>query len=317
MSYSDMEDFTFSNRHKRNSIAFFEAVESYDNEMNKKNTNHVKKSSYSEERSYVENTLEAESVINRYNSFTETVKSMLLTEALYKMYSESMNENITKDNTNASIMRSIVSNFVNENGYYNIMNNMKTASPAMSNLYNIINHHVNTIIESADKQDDLTFRIKPEMKDDFFNALDYSDTDEISNAIHDRVSTAMQDFVTANTKDHEDINAVLQQAQEKIAEVDPEDTEMHEYYQMKAKQEMAKIRRAPKGILHHMVTSLSESVIKHQDSHSEFMIENHLDMDKIVTRTTLMYTFAEMLNTSRIGKVDEVFIENLISDLKK
>ncbi len=316
MSYSDMNDFTFSNRHKRNFVAFCEAMESYNNEMNNKNNCEVKKPSYSAERNYVENALARESSLNRYNSFTETVKSMLLTEALYKIYSESVGEKITKDNTNTNIMRAIVSSFVNENGYYNIMDSMRTASSAMSELHNIIDHHVKSIIESVDKTDDTSFKIEPEMKDDFFDALDYSDTEEITNTIHDRVSTAMQDFVTANTKDHEDINAILQQAQEKIAN-DSEDPEMQEYHQMKAKQEVAKIRRAPKGILHHMVTSMSESVMKHPDTHAEFMVENHLDMDKIVTRTTLMYAFAEMLNTSRIGNVDNVFIENMISDLKK
>ena len=47
------------------------------------------------------------------------------------------------------------------------------------------------------------------------------------------------------------------------------------------------------------------------------MTEGHLDMNKIVDRTKLMYTFIEMLNTSRIAKVDASFLEGVISDLTK
>lgn len=311
-----MENFTLSDRAKRSNTAFYEALEADAKARSEVQPQTVE--TYTEDHKiFIENHLAGKRLADRYNSFTESVRNILLTEALCKMFNESVSKDIVADKGNASVMRSIVIEYVNENGFYKITDTMKTASVAMSELSQIITKHAKSIIEAADKDNPDTFVIKPEMKDSFFNALDYSNTEEITTAIHDRVSTAMQDFVTANTKDHEDITTTLQQAQEKIAEVPEEDVELKEHYEMRAKQEVAKIRRAPKSILHHMVTSMCESVVKHPDSHAEFMNEDHLNMDKIVTRTTLLYTFVEMLNTARIEKIDEAFLESLIMDLKK
>ena len=47
------------------------------------------------------------------------------------------------------------------------------------------------------------------------------------------------------------------------------------------------------------------------------MVEGHLDMDKIVDRTRLMYTFMEMLNTTRLDTIDESYIKDTIINLKK
>lgn len=312
-----MENFTLSDRAKRSANAFYDAIEAHINECCKDNTPSSVETYTEDHKIFIENHLAGKKLADRYNSFTESVRNILLTEALYKMFTESVNHDIVSDRANANIMRSIVVEYVNENGFYKIVDTMKTASVAMSEMSHIITKHAKSIIEAADKDDPDTFVIKPEMRDSFFDALNYSDTDEITKAIHDRVSTAMQDFVTANTKDHEDITSTLKQAQEKIDSIPQEDTELREHYEMRAKQEINRIRRAPKSVLHHMVTSMCESVVKNPDSHAEFMNEDHLNMDKIVTRTTLLYTFVEMLNTARIEKVDEQFLESLIIDLKK
>ena len=194
---------------------------------------------------------------------------------------------------------------------------MKTASVATSSMYNTINETATRIFESVDKDNPETFAIKPEMKDEFFKQLDYSDSAAISDAINRRVSDAMQDFVSANTKDHEDITAALQKAQEKIAEVPEEDVELREMYEINAKRAVTEVRNRPKGVVHSMVVAMSESVMKHPEMHDEFMFEGHLDMKKIVSRTSLMYTFMEMLNTSRIDIIDEVYIENIIKGLSE
>ena len=311
------ENFTLSDRAKRSANAFYEALEAHINERSSGSEPKSVEPYTEDHKIFIENHLTGKRLADRYNSFTESVRNILLTEALYKMFTESVSSDIVADKANANVMRSIVVEYVNANGFYNIVDTMKTASVAMSEMSQTITKHAKLIIEAADKDNPDTFVIRPEMKDAFFDALDYSNTDEITAAIHDRVSTAMQDFVTANTKDHEDITATLQLALEKIAEIPEEDVELREHYEMRAKQNVNKIRHAPKGILHHMVTSMCESVVKNPDSHKEFMNEDHLNMDKIVTRTTLLYTFIEMLNTARIEKVDEAFLEGVIMDLKK
>ena len=40
-------------------------------------------------------------------------------------------------------------------------------------------------------------------------------------------------------------------------------------------------------------------------------------MDKITNRVALMYNFLEMLNTTRLEKIDGAYLENVIEGLKK
>ena len=254
---------------------------------------------------------------NRFSSFSETVRTSLLTEALYKVFKESASDSMIKDPVDRSIMRSIVNQYVNENGYGNILHKMKTTSIQMSKLYNIVTESVNKILECVDKNNPESFVITKDMKDDFFKQLDYSDSDEISKAINDRVVTAMDNFVTANTKDHDDIENALKRAQEKIDQAPEEETELKESYNYMAKRQINDIMNAPKGILHSMITAMSESVMKHPEMHGEFMIEGHIDMDKVVRRTSMMYTFLEMLNTTKLENIDESYLEDVIENLKK
>ena len=273
---------------------------------------------YANERNMVmESVMNRDAVSNRYHTFAATVRSALVLESMYKILKESVSEEIRADHVSTSILRAMVSEYVNEHGYIDIMNRMKTASVATSHLYNIITENAQRMLENVDKSNSDTFRIDPDMKDEFFKQLDYSDSQAISDAIHQRVSDAMEDFVSANTKDHEDITAALQQAQEKIGDVPEEKDELRECYSMMGKRKVTEIRNRPKGVFHSMVSAMCESVMKNKEMHTEFMKEGKLDMQKIVARTHLMYTFMEMLNTTRIAKVDTVFIEGVIADLSK
>ena len=163
-------------------------------------------------------TLNAENLRRRYQSFGETVRNSLTAEALYKVFKESIqDQKILSDSTSTTIMRCIVNEYVQETGYDTILNRMKSASVPMYSMQKTINETAKKILEAADKDDEQTFVIKPEMKDDFYKALDYSDTEAISDTINDRVSDAMSDFIVANTKEHDDITNTLKDAQDKIA----------------------------------------------------------------------------------------------------
>ena len=261
--------------------------------------------------------MQIDSVHKRYRTFSETVRTSLVTEALYSLYSKSVNQSVLEDADSRSVMRNIVTSYVNEAGYDNILNRMRRASSAMSETYNIVDKYTRKILEEVDKTNPDTFHVEPEDRDEFFKALDKSeDSEEIAAAINDRVSTAMTDFVNANNKDHEDITAALQSAQEKIDNVDPEDVDLKESYEMLGKRKINEIRRSPKNVFHGMVSSMCESILKHPDTNAEFINEDsHIDMDKVVNRVGLMYTFVEMLNTARIETVDKAFLEGVIKDL--
>ena len=272
---------------------------------------------FNEERlALVENTHRRKVLTDRYISFSETVRSALVTEALYKIYKEAVADNLVEDVTNRAIMRGIVSEYVTENGCYEILNRMKKASVVTSQMYNTINEMTQKILESVDKDDPNTFTITPNMKDEFFKQLDYSDSEAVSDAIKARVSDEVNDFVTANAKDHEDINAALKDAQDKIENVPETEQDLREAYEQKAKRQILAIRTAPKNVFHAMVSAVCESTLKNQTEYAEFMHEGHLDVDKVVDRVSLMYTFMETLNTSRMEKIDEAYLEAMLENLR-
>lgn len=315
--YDYDENLVVSGRYSRSNRAFVEAaIEEYEEDIKPK-AKEKRKDPFANERNMVLGNIGLrESAQSRYHSFVETVNTTLVIEAMYKILKESTDEYNQNDTGSRNVMRAMVSQYVHENGYHNIMNRMKTASVTTSCIYKAITETASKILESVDKGNPDTFFVKPEMKDEFFKQLDYSDTAAISDAINQRVSDAMQDFVTANTKDHEDITTALKQAQDKISDVS-EDEELRECYEIQGKRAATEIRNRPKGVVHSMVEAMCRSIIKNKDMHDEFMFEGRLDMEKIVSRTSLMYTFMEMLNTSRLDTIDEAYIDSTIKALSE
>lgn len=313
------EGVKLSNRYKNNTKAFVEAaIGNYEDKLPEMPKKTAYTTAYeSESQMVMESVMQKYSTSTRYHTFSESVRNAMVIEGLYNMYSKCVPEAAMEDQTCRNIMRAIVSEYVHENGYDTILNKMKYASTAMSELHTIITKNTKAMLEEVDKSNPDTFRITSDMKDEFFSQLNYNDSDAIADAIKSRVADSMSEFITANAKDHEDISAALAAAQEKIADAPADDNELQEAYQMQGKRAVNNIRNRPKNVFHAMVKSMSESVIKHQDSHAEFMVEGRLDMEKIVDRVGLMYTFMEMLNTARIENVDEAFIEGVIADLKK
>lgn len=251
---------------------------------------------------------------NNYSTFTENLRSSLVTECLYKILNESISTEISNTTTGKNIMRAVVSSYVLETGASNILRRMKGASINLSEMYNIIIETENNIRKNMTDNNG-TFSITPEMRDEFFKQLNYSDSEAISDAIKERVSDAMNDFVTANAKDHEDITSALKSAQEKIASTNS--TQLQESYDYNAKQKINKIKAAPKNLFHAMVTATCEGVLRHQDENMEFIKEGHLDIDKIAERTSIMYTFMEMLNTTKLHKYTTDDISSIIESLKE
>lgn len=304
-------------RYARMHKAFVEsAIKDFDERANAKAPEYV--DPFAESRSNVlENVMSKESISTRYISFSESVRNALVIESIYKIVSEAVTEETRADNTSMSILRGMVSSYVNETGYDAIMNRMKTASVTTSVIHNTITESVSKILEACDKSNPDTFCISQDMKDDFFKALDYSDSESISKEINKRVSDAMDDFITANTKDHEDVEAALQQAKKKMEANKTNDEELNECYSAIARSKTLEVRNRPKGVLHSMISAMCESVMKNKNMQDEFMTEGKLNMSKIINRTALMYTFIESLNTSRIANVDSHFIEEVIADLSK
>ena len=252
---------------------------------------------------------------SRYNSFSESLTSALLGEAVYYVFSKAMDKSIMEQSNVTGMMRAMVSDFIKED-YNSILSKMRTKSATLSEMYNLITSTRKKILESVDKNDPTTFCIDSETKDEFFDKLDSMDTESITNAIRDRVSNAVDDFMVSNRQDHERIMTALQMTKDKLEEKKDAPEEVKESYQQLSKRVIGKIRNRKKGVFESMVTAMSESVLKNDELKEEFMEGAKLNVPKIVDRIQTMYTFIETVNTMQLYKIEKEYMESLIESLR-
>ena len=259
----------------------------------------------------------ANSTFNRFTSFSESVSHALLSECIYYVYSKAMRKPLMEQKEIPTMMRAMISDFVHED-YSDIIFKMRTKNATLSEMYNLIQKTKKSIFESEafDRNDPSTYRIDSEKKDEFFDTLDKMDTESISNAIRERVSKALEDFVTSNKEDHDKIMAALNMTKDKLEEVSDQPEEVKESYQQLSKRFIGKIRNRKKSVFESMVMAMCESVMKDAQLKEEFTEGAKLNMGKIVDRIETMYTFIETVNTMGLYPVDEEYMQNLVNSLR-
>lgn len=262
---------------------------------------------------------------NRYANFIDDTYKMFMAESFYTIFSESVPIEYKMDKSSEGFMRSMVYDFINENGVYDVLNKMKYKSPYLSNLYNAIAEATEEIKEENkfDPSQDKEYEISTSVIEKFVD--DTKDRDEIVNIISKKVADAIEEFVKQNQKDHEKIKELSQAASDKIDEerekIDNKDlsedemNELEESYTIVAKSQLAKIRNRPRSVLESMVINVGESVLKDERLKDKYTIEGHVDMDKIMGKCVMFYTFLEMVNTINLERVDEEYINSFLNAL--
>ena len=83
-----------------------------------------------------------------------------------------------------------------------------------------------------------------------------------------------------------------------------------------AKNEASKIYDKPTNVLGAIVRSLTESIMKDKDIRQQYMTEdNHINMERIVNESTIIYTVLEELNSLQMVDVDAKYIKNMINSI--
>ena len=256
--------------------------------------------------------------LSRFNSFSESVTHALLSECIYNVFSKAMRPELLQESGVTAMMRAMVGDFIKEDAS-DIIYKMRTKSATLSEMYNLITDTKKKILEADgfDRYDPSTYRIDKRTRDDFFDRLDDMDTQSITDAIRDRVTHAVEDFMLSNSKDHERIMTALQMTKDKLEEVKDQPKEVQESYEQYSKRVISKIRNRKKGVFESMVTAMCESVMKDDQLKEEFTEGAKLNIPKIVDRIETMYTFIETVNTMQLYPVDEEYMQNLIESLRK
>lgn len=269
-----------------------------------------------ESEGFISRGMNYEAIRQRRVSFYESVSHALLSECIYRVYRDAMRPELLQEANIPSMMRAMVGEFINED-YSDILFKMRTKTPVLSEMYNLITETKNKIHESINDNDPDTFRIDTSIKDGFFEKLDQMDTESISDAIRNRVTDAIDDFMVSNREDHDKIMGALELTRDKLEQVKDEPEEVRESYENISKRYISKIRNRKKGVFESMVSAMCESVMKDETLKQQFTEGAKLNVPKIVDRIETMYTFIETVNTMKLYDVNEEYMENLIQSLRK
>lgn len=250
------------------------------------------------------------------SQFKESVKNALITEAICSVFVPAL-EGMVPTDSHLTLARNLVSNYVKENTASAILQKFENSrSILLSEWYRIINVNYENIITEAqascDDNEELT--VDSDNKDSFFTDLDSSKPDDLINTIRNRVSDSVQEFINANVEDKVDIKDLLTTIQDRVASATSQ--EVKESYEYRAKTAVKELTNRPKGIMHHMVTSLAKKSMIDESVGKYYKTENGLlNFDSITENCEIMITFLETLNTTEIEKVDGEYIKKIINAL--
>lgn len=252
-----------------------------------------------------------------YGRFKQEVTDTLVAETVYCLAASCTDSMILENGYNKDLLRVLSTNFVNENGSQNLLRKWRGTSYIMSEFAYIIQNNIDAICEKADPKNQATLKIKDDQKKKFFKDIDKVNADSAITAIRTKVKSATAEFIDSNNAAKEQIKSILDSTKKKI-EKNEKDENLKEAYAAQAKRKITDIRAGKtKGVFEAMVYSVSESAFKNEDAKKIFIENSSLNMDTVVEHCEVMYTFLETLNTLKLVKIDESYIEKLIADLKE
>lgn len=261
---------------------------------------------------------------DKYNTFVESLKCSLLGECFYRVISESLNPRLASDNECQTIARGLINNYINENGVNEILDKMRTKSYLLSEMHEIVTDTVKSVREGLDMSDPNSLFMTTSAKDTFMDKVNATDAEDVVEAIGDRVTAATDEFIRNNAEDKETIKSILAKTKDSTEDItgnagieDSEKEDIIESMNLLAKRKITDVRAKSNNIFGTMVTETAMSVMRDKEGSlkREFMSEGRINIPKIVDRVTVMYTFLEALNTMKLEKIDEAYLDKVIKSM--
>ena len=250
------------------------------------------------------------------NKFSVDAKKYLLNESLFHILKNSLPADT--DNSLLKYGRSIIEAFVEEENPSSLLIKFKTKTQFLSELASIIETTHRQVIHGSNDQEE-PFRIDRSKIKSFNDKIDSLDSAGISKTIMSRVAAAEGEFVKANIKDKEAMDELASKTQEKIDKLQHKDSdtekEMKQEFTNLYHQQVKTLMNRPKNLLESIVLRLSESIVKEDATRAQFSKNGKLDMDKIIEMGEIMYTFLEMVNTTKIKNLTPSYINETLASI--
>ena len=281
----------------------------------------------------------------RFTNYKKAVKTKLVTEALKRIYVGSIKNPTPSEN---SLCEALLGNFIEERGIDNLLEGFKQSNTRfLYMLESAVDKHYNAILEEVDEENPDTMVIDRDNIREFMDEIeDTEDIDDVTNTIRIRIANAEEDFVNRNEQDKNNINDLLKDTAQRVADARPsndndydeaiegeggeenpddpmsgetngEEINVGEMYDMMhVRRKINSITDRPRSIFDRMVRSVSEAAIKNPELRNQYGDgKGRLDMTKIVESVRCMYGLLEMVNTLKLEKVDAKYIEDTIKSI--
>lgn len=283
------------------------------------------------------------------NNFSEQVRADLLTKCLYDgMLKKVLKEQYANKHEKA-LAKNLVKNFIKEHGTINLINSFKNKSVYLNEWYEDIVAYHDAIMEQATAvavsvgiPEKNIFEIEDETIKDFI--IDTKDTipHDITKIITNRVEDAVSDFVDSNKKQKEELRKVYEKAKQKLDTIDNMDdtinsndplmqdfngdpnTELDPKYNVQQeavrmiRSKQRSFREQAKNVFSVMTDNTLEVIHRNQIIKEAYTtgLNNHIDFQKLVNDTKVMYSFMECVNTLGIIDLDESEIASILNKMK-
>lgn len=253
----------------------------------------------------------------KYNKFLTESKDFLIVEAMNKMILQCLPD---LDAQLECVARNCCENFVKEEGSNNILKRCKSTL-FLNEFYNIVEETYKKVVHGAadNKQDE--FEIDSSTMKDYYDKLRGMNYEPMCKAIVTRVADAEKDFVASNIKDKEQIESAAEKAKDRIDSIKAKDEDtaenIKEEFALMYKRDIKDIENRRRNVLESIIRHMGKNIVSNDTDRINFVQESgKLDMNKIINTSEVMYTFLEMVNTTRLKEVDAVYLENVIKSIK-
>lgn len=258
--------------------------------------------------------------LNQYNKFCESVQNFLVSESIYSILQPCLEG---KSDADKEYGRVLCEQFVQEEDSYSLLRRFNRESLMLHEMYLAIMESYDNIMCKIDKEDNLTFTIKPSDKKDFYDKLSDVSTSEVCKKITERSCKAAEEFIQANINDKLDMEEIAAQTKENIdkikADTDEKKKELQEECVRMGRQRMAQVLGRPKSLYEYLVHSLANGVLstENSDVKSAFVNESgKINMDMVREKADVMYRFLETINSAKIKSIDESYVFNILKSMK-
>ena len=258
--------------------------------------------------------------LNQYNKFCESVQNFLVSESIYSILQPCLEG---KSDADKEYGRVLCEQFVQEEDSYSLLRRFNRESLMLHEMYLAIMESYDNIMCKIDKEDNLTFTIKPSDKKDFYDKLSDVSTSEVCKKITERSCKAAEEFIQANINDKLDMEEIAAQTKENIdkikADTDEKKKELQEECVRMGRQRMAQVLGRPKSLYEYLVNSLANGVLstENSDVKSAFVNESgKINMDMVREKADVMYRFLETISSAKIKSIDESYVFNILKSMK-